>query len=135
MTRMMFKLGCLPIKMLSSRFVRFVTVGIVNTAIHWCVFFIVFSLFSSQAVSNVVGFLCAVTFSFFANARFTFQGRVSLPKYLVYVAGMGAISFVIGWYGDRAQNWPIVTLVLSSATGLCLGYFVARFVLLEKGQS
>ena len=58
-----------------------------------------------------------------------------MRRYLVYVMGMGTISLLIGLYGDWTQNWPIVTLVLSSATGLCLGYFVARFVLLEKGQN
>ena len=118
-----------------SRFARFAAIGVINTAIHWCVFFILLYWFSSQAIGNVAGFLCAVTFSFFANARYTFKGRTSMRRYLVYVMGMGTISLLIGLYGDWAQNWPIVTLVLSSATGLCLGYFVARFVLLEKGQN
>ena len=117
-----------------ARFLKFGIVGLANTTIHWCVFFVVFYALPIQAVSNVAGFLCAVTFSFFANARYTFKGRASVRRYLAYVTGMGMISLLIGLYGDWAQTWPVVTLLLSSGSGLCLGYFVARFVLLEKGQ-
>lgn len=44
---------------------RYISVGIVNTALHWAVFsFMVYIMKYDQAVSNVLAFLIAVTFSF-----------------------------------------------------------------------
>ncbi|EHO6297680.1 GtrA family protein, partial [Salmonella enterica subsp. enterica serovar Heidelberg] len=51
-------------------FGRYISVGVLNTAIHWLCFGVMFSMIGfSQAISNVIAFCVAVTFSFFVNAK------------------------------------------------------------------
>jgi len=57
-------------------FARYASVGMINTAIHWIFFIIIHWLGANQAMSNMLAFLIAVTFSFFANARFTFKKKL-----------------------------------------------------------
>ncbi|MCW2484130.1 GtrA family protein, partial [Candidatus Symbiopectobacterium sp. NZEC135] len=59
-------------------FTKYVSIGIINTVIHWAVFgALVYLAAYDQSVGNLIAFLVAVTFSFFANAKFTFQARAS----------------------------------------------------------
>ncbi len=47
-------------------FLKYFSIGIVNTVLHWLMFSICFFIISAnQATSNLVAFLVAVTFSFF----------------------------------------------------------------------
>ncbi|MCV5737559.1 GtrA family protein, partial [Escherichia coli] len=51
-------------------FVKYTSIGVLNTLIHWVVFGVcVYGLSTSQALANFAGFVVAVSFSFYANAR------------------------------------------------------------------
>ncbi|EAR8163648.1 GtrA family protein [Salmonella enterica] len=51
-------------------FVRYISVGVLNTAIHLLCFGVMFILIGfSQAISNVLEFCVDVTLSFFVNAK------------------------------------------------------------------
>ena len=106
------------IKLLS----RYISVGIVNTALHWAVFGImVYIMKNDQAVSNVVAFLCAVTFSFFA-AKATSRG------YILFVGFMGLLSFISGQISDRFNISPLITLIEFSSISLVCGFVYSKFV-------
>ncbi|EOT3666035.1 GtrA family protein, partial [Shigella flexneri] len=52
-------------------FVKYTSIGVLNTLIHWVVFGVcIYAAHTSQALANFTGFVVAVSFSFFANARF-----------------------------------------------------------------
>lgn len=75
--------------------------GVVNTAIHWMVFAIIFyGVKDDQALSNFAAFCVAVTFSFFANARFTFKAQTTAMRYMLYIGFMGALSVATGWASE-----------------------------------
>ncbi|MBK3446131.1 GtrA family protein [Pseudomonas lactis] len=117
-------------------FLRYVSVGVINTLIHWAVFAIIFyGLDASQAVSNLLGFAVAVTFSFFVNARFTFSSDATAVRYLLYVAFMGALAATFGWLAELWALPPIVTLVLFSGVSLVCGFLYARFVVFSKEEN
>lgn len=57
----MLKIG----KLLTSSFFSYFLIGIVNTALHWGVFYACYNnLAFGQGRSNIVGFICAATFLF-----------------------------------------------------------------------
>ena len=105
------------IKLLS----RYISVGIVNTALHWAVFGImVYIMKNDQAVSNVVAFLIAVTFSFSAKAT----GR----GYVLFVGFMGLLSFISGQVSDHYNISPLITLIEFSSISLVCGFLYSRFI-------
>ena len=54
-------------------FSRYTVIGIANTVIHWQLFFVFRAAFElSQAVSNLLAFCMAASFSFYVNAIYTF---------------------------------------------------------------
>lgn len=108
---------------------RYISVGIINTALHWAVFGImVYIMRNNQAVSNVVAFLIAVTFSFFANAKFTFNAKATSRRYLLFIGFMGLLSFISGQISDYYNIAPLITLVEFSSISLACGFVYSKFI-------
>jgi len=114
-------------------FAKYLTVGLVNTLIHWVTFFICLSLGLFQSTANLIAFCLAVTFSFFVNARWTFKQQATAWRYILYVVFMGAMAFSIGYLADRFALYPIITLITSSAISLACGFLFSRFIVF-KGE-
>lgn len=114
-------------------FSRYLLVGICNTVIHWTVFLVLcLGWLAPQSLSNVAGFLVAASFSFYANALYTFSARLSWSGYLLFMSFMGALSFIVGHISD-GQNAPLLaTLIVSSALGLSLGYCCFRYLIFRR---
>ena len=114
-------------------FAKYTSIGVINTIIHWLVFLVcVYLLNTNQSIANLLGFTFAVTFSFFANAKFTFKASVSIVKYILYVGFMGLLSVVTGWLSDIHKLPPIVTLVVFSVISLICGFFYSRYIVFKK---
>lgn len=112
---------------------RYLLVGICNTVIHWTVFLVLcLGWLAPQSLSNVAGFVVAASFSFYANALYTFSARLSWSGYLLFMSFMGALSFIVGHISD-GQNAPLLaTLIVSSALGLSLGYCCSRYLIFRR---
>ncbi|QLR04789.1 GtrA family protein [Providencia rettgeri] len=109
-------------------FLRYFSVGLVNTAIHWLIFTIlVYSIFMAQATANLIAFLSAVTFSFFVNAKFTFNKKATGGRYIAFVVFMGVLSYLTGYFSDRFNIIPTVTLILFSTISLVLGFLYSKY--------
>ena len=116
-----------------SIFSRYASIGVLNTAVHWAVFFVAVYLFGlSQSVSNLCAFCIAVTFSFIMNAKFTFKQKATGKRYAAYVVFMGALSLVVGAVSDALHAEPIITLILFSAISLVAGFLYSRFFVFGK---
>ena len=88
-------------------FARYTSVGVINTLIHWIVFALcIYGIQSNQAVANFAGFVVAVSFSFFANARFTFKASTTTKRYMLYVGFMGMLSATVGLAADTCSLPP-----------------------------
>ncbi|MGE4571435.1 MAG: GtrA family protein, partial [Candidatus Izemoplasmatales bacterium] len=66
---------------LTRKFITFGIIGVVNTLIHMLVYGLIYNLLSDQTnylsamiafIANAIAFVSASTFSYFANAYFTF---------------------------------------------------------------
>jgi len=110
-------------------FSRYATVGVLNTLIHWITFAICFERGLAQSLSNFIAFCMAVTFSFFANARWTFNSEATTIRYVMYVFFMGMIAVMIGSYADRLKVSPVVTLVVFSGVSLVFGFIYSKYII------
>lgn len=108
---------------------RYTTVGIINTLIHWVIFGIcIYALKSTQSIANLAGFVIAVSFSFFANARFTFNASATTLRYFLYVVFMGVLSAAVGWAADWYRLPPLLTLITFSVISLVCGFVYSKHI-------
>ncbi|MBW3508480.1 GtrA family protein [Janthinobacterium sp. NKUCC06_STL] len=116
-------------------FTRYLSVGVLNTAIHWIVFYILhYVVYLDQALSNLGAFSIAVTFSFLANARYTFNKEVTARRYISYVIFMGGMSVAVGAAADRLDLAPVLTLTSFSAVSLLCGFFYSKFIIFRSNK-
>ena len=116
-------------------FSKYAVIGVLNTLIHWVVFAVlVYALQTGQALANFGGFVVAVSFSFFANARFTFKSSTTTMRYMLYVGFMGTLSAAIGWEADNVGMSHILTLVIFSAISLICGFIYSKFIVFRDAK-
>lgn len=116
-------------------FAKYTSIGVINTIIHWCVFAIgIYGFHTSQSLANFSGFVVAVSFSFFANARFTFKKSTTTGRYMLYVGFMGTLSAVVGWVADMSSVAPIITLIVFSAISLVCGFIYSKFIVFRDAK-
>nr|WP_240158272.1 GtrA family protein [Pantoea sp. Tr-811] len=116
-----------------QRFYRYGLIGVGNTAVHWLLFFLLHGCAGwYQAPSNIIAFAVAASLSYCLNAHFTFGSRTNGSRYLIFVAGMGALSFVVGAFSDWAALSPWLTLVIFSAVSLVAGYWFSQAVVFRR---
>lgn len=114
-------------------FSRYLSVGVINTLLHWGVFLLLhLGLSLSQAWSNVTAFAVAVTFSFFANAAYTFKARATPSRYVLFTLFMGALSVAVGAMADHLSLPPWVTLVVFSALSLVIGFAYSQWIVFRR---
>ncbi|MFJ2986623.1 GtrA family protein [Collimonas sp. NPDC087041] len=114
-------------------FIRYLSIGAINTIIHWCVFYLLHYIVGvNQAFSNLGAFCVAITFSFFANAQYTFRAETTTTRYLLYVIFMGTLSAAVGAIADNLRLTPIVTLIVFSAISLLCGFFYSKFIVFRS---
>ncbi len=115
-------------------FKRYISIGIINTLMHWAMFYILLLRGFNQKQANLLAFLTAVTFSFFANAKFTFKSNLTFTKYLLYVAFMGLMALTIGAAGDKAQLPSIITLIIFSSISLIVGFYFSKLAIFKESR-
>lgn len=114
-------------------FTRYGLIGIVNTAVHWLIFFSCFYyIFNSQAISNTIAFLVAVTISFFLNAYFTFNTHTNIRRYVMFSSFMGAISFLTGGVADKIALPPLYTLIIFTLLSFVVGFLWSKYWVFKK---
>ncbi|WP_342753727.1 GtrA family protein [Pantoea sp. MBD-2R] len=108
-------------------FSRYMSVGILNTAIHWGVFALLMHEGNNQSLSNFAAFCVAVTFSFFVNAKWTFSSEATAIRYVLYVFFMGSVAALTGYLADAVGLPPVLTLCIFSGISLVAGFIYSKF--------
>jgi len=106
-------------------------IGVLNTAVHWFVFYILFELTSFQSLSNLIAFLFAVVFSFYMNGKFTFKKDIRLNKMILYIFIMGGINFLLGFVSDLNNFSPFFTLIVSFILGPVIGFLLSKYLVFK----
>lgn len=116
-------------------FAKYTSIGILNTLIHWVVFAVcIYLLHTNQALANFAGFVIAVSFSFYANAKFTFNAATTTLRYMLYVGFMGTLSAAVGWTADMCGLPPLLTLVTFSAISLVCGFIYSKYIVFRDAK-
>ncbi|MEB0044989.1 MULTISPECIES: GtrA family protein [unclassified Pseudomonas] len=109
-------------------FSSYTVVGVANTIIHWQVFFLLTTAAEfSQAASNFSAFCVAASFSFYVNALYTFDSKVSLYGYLLFIGFMGVMSYGVGHMADEWRLHGLVTVTSFSLLSLVCGLLYLKF--------
>jgi putative flippase GtrA len=115
-------------------FAKYMSVGIVNTLLHWISFsFFVYVLACSQSFANLLAFFIAVSFSFIANARWTFKSEATKKRYFLFVIFMGTLAWLTGHVADKLNLPLIVTLITFSFISLTTGFIYSKLVVYRGG--
>lgn len=116
-------------------FSRYVSVSVLNTAIHWAVFYLIlFTSDTTQSIANFGAFCVAVTLSFFDKARWTFNAETTTLLYMIYAVFMGSLASAVGWAADKSGLPPLVTLVAFSAISLFCGFVYSRYIVFREAK-
>ncbi|MBK5552140.1 MULTISPECIES: GtrA family protein [unclassified Pseudomonas] len=116
-------------------FSTYTVVGLANAIIHWQLFFVLTTAAEfSQAASNFAAFCVAASFSFYVNALYTFDGKVSLYGYLLLIGFMGAMSYGIGRLADEWRLHGMVTVTSFSLLSLVCGFFFSKFFVFRSDE-
>lgn len=113
-------------------FIKYLLIGILNTSIHWAVFYFLFFLDFSQSVANLVAFFVAVSFSYLINAKYNFNLKPRVKNYFLFLLGMGVVNFLIGKLADFYNFASILTLFLTSTLSLALGFTFSKFFVFKE---
>lgn len=123
---------------LGGKAVRFAMVGLVNTAIDLLVFGALVAMATPALLANLGAWLVAVSFSYVANARWSFERNpalrtpVSVLRFMALGAlislgvSSGAIAILAGWIG----LWPAKLLGVVAAAAL--NFVAARWSIEDR---
>lgn len=101
--------------------------------VHWSVFFfLLYGATLNQAWSNFIAYMFALTFSFYANARFTFKAKISKRRYVSFVSFMAVLSVVMGNIADEMALAPLVTMVVFSFISLVIGFSYSHLIVYRE---
>lgn len=114
-------------------FSSYAVIGVANTVIHWQLFFVLRTAFEfSQAMSNLLAFCAAASFSFYMNTLYTFSVPASWARYLLFMTCLGGLSLLVGWLADRWRLAAIITVVVFSMLSLVLGFLLSKWVVFRE---
>ena len=119
-------------RIIAKQFTKYLSIGVLNTLIHWMIFFALTYQGLAQALANLAAFIAAVTFSFFANSRYTFTSTYSISRYLLFTSFMGLVAYTFGALGDYLALPALVTLVSFSACSLIIGFVYSKFIVFKE---
>jgi len=116
-------------------FRRYVSIGVVNTVIHWLTFGLIVQLSSAnQATANFIAFCVAVTFSFFANAKWTFKAQATPSRYIIFFIFMGCMAAFTGYLSDAHKAPAVITLIVFSAISLLCGFIYSKLIVFRDAK-
>jgi putative flippase GtrA len=157
----------LKTKFLTKKFLSFGIIGVINTGIHMAVYWLCFNPLTFKTISldlgilntnlgaflsNIVAFVVASVFSYFANVIFTFKPTKKSGKQFSYVMGVfvlrmfasslltAAFDFIIlRWIlqtPDYAQSWmSVIAPFFASALMIPIAYFALEYVFKKTGEN
>lgn len=115
-------------------FVKFVLVGIVNTAFAYALFAFFYLLLGSHQLAITLATACGVVFNFHSTGRLVFRSR-RLCALLPFVAGYGAvwlINILLLNEMTALAGSPLVGQVLTLPLLALLSYAINRYLVFGR---
>ena len=107
---------------MSKEFFIFCTIGALNTAVDFAIFFLAIKVIGADKLSaNILAWFVAVQLSYFLNSRFTFNSAIQTPNLKDLSKFM--LSGIVGLLVATAS-----LLMLSQLTGLFVAKIISIFI-------
>ena len=127
-----------------SRFLRFALVGAAGFFVDVAALYASFALGAGVYTGRVISYLCAATFTWGVNRRFTFasKARPSFGEWLRFLlanasgglVNYGTYAALVSW-GSGLLGHPALAVACGSIAGLVVNYLASsRFVFTEPKQ-
>jgi putative flippase GtrA len=122
-------------KTLSRQILTFAVVGVVNTAVYYCLYLLFLTRLPYLA-AHILAFVISMVGSFFLNARFTYRTRPTWRKFLLF-----PLTNVTNFLVTTAGVYVIVDVLhagsrfaplLASAAAIPVTFVVSRWVMLPQ---
>jgi putative flippase GtrA len=122
-------------KTLSRQILTFAVVGVVNTAVYYCLYLLFLTRLPYLA-AHILAFVISMMGSFFLNARFTYRTRPTWRKFLLF-----PLTNVTNFLVTTAGVYVIVDVLhagsrfaplLASAAAIPVTFVVSRWVMLPQ---
>lgn len=119
-----------------SRFLRFLVMGGVNTAVTYGIFLLCHVWLGHQ-LSYAIAYVCGIVLSYFLNAAVVFRATVSWRSFFLYplvyvaqyLAGAAVLELAVRAWGIPSQLAPLVAI----AATIPLTFVLSRWVLTRVG--
>lgn len=113
-------------------FIKYVSIGVLNTALHWAIFALcVYGFQTSQALANVAGFAVAVSFSFSLTPGLPLSQRINRTLFAVR-RFYGRAERRRGMDRRQVCYASHFTLIVFSAISLICGFLYSRFIVFRN---
>lgn len=130
--------GFTPPSRLSTKALRFIVVGLANSAIDFAVFAGLAWLGTAALLANLLAWAVAVSFSFAVNSRWTFESSEHLAREKSFVRF--ALSGAAVSLGSSSLSLilltPVIGVLPAKLVGIVLGavmnFFAARWSIEDK---
>ncbi|WP_420846820.1 GtrA family protein [Microvirga tunisiensis] len=132
--------------MISTQFLRFAAVGAAGFFVDAATLSVLLATGVNVYISRIFSFLCAVTFTWLYNRRYTFLSAAACRpsvgewgRFTLVSSSGGAVNMVlyvilVSW-GDPFAQFPILALAIGSAAGLCLNFLGSRLFVFNRKKS
>ncbi|WP_223071480.1 GtrA family protein [Erythrobacter sp. SCSIO 43205] len=125
-----------------SRFLRFALVGAAGFVVDVAALYASFALGAGVYLGRVISYLCAATFTWGGNRRFTFASELppsfgEWARFLIANASGGLVNYatyaaLVSW-GPGLLAQPALAVACGSIAGLVVNYLASsRFVFNQK---
>ncbi|AGS68462.1 GtrA family protein [Streptomyces collinus] len=123
---------------MSRQLLTFAVVGVVNTAVYYCLY-LLFLAGLPYLAAHVLAFLLSMVGSFFLNARFTYRTRPTWRKFLLFPL-TNVTNFLITTAGvyvivDVLHAGSRFAPLLASAAAVPVTFVVSRRVMLPESTA
>ncbi|WP_342636589.1 GtrA family protein [Klebsiella quasivariicola] len=127
----MGKMELLVLTSIKSQAVRYVFVGLANTALTAAVIFSLMQFGVGIYLSNVSGYVAGILFSFIMNVRFTFSTSLSFIKFIkflsvcaiCYIFNLVAMKFFLTLMPQHVYTAQFIGMFFYTAIGFILNKF------------
>lgn len=122
-------------RFLDQQWVRYVLVGISNTALTYLTYVLMLFLFSYN-ISYAISYVSGVFYAYFLNSKFVFKTSLSIKKFikfpLVYV-----VQFLINWiflfmFVEKLELSQIYAPIIVTIISLPISFVLSKLILLGK---